>query len=274
LPRRARRSQAIARNEIPTVDLSNFREGDLGAASERAIWAKQLPAVIEAIECKSPIQQKERDWIADRLFYAAHVYKLRVRFEARTPGEERKSYEGIASSTKRLLKRLGIRDPTLHTSGWPTRTIKVETSDDKTFSVTMADPLPWPAGFLIAEMQDLANKRAKGSLTMDPVARYQTLLQMLVDLHAASQKLANPGTPPNKRGGKRRQGPGAIGTAMYAIFDIYAEIRKRCPASGPKPGYSPKGPLVRFVIACFGVIDPRLSQAKIKRSVQGHFERW
>ena len=56
------------------------------------------------------------------------------------------------------------------------------------------------------------------------------------------------------RGGARRKGPTPSSAFARDLIALYCEMRKRYPGSGPAPGYSPGGPLARFVLAVFTAV--------------------
>jgi hypothetical protein len=56
------------------------------------------------------------------------------------------------------------------------------------------------------------------------------------------------------RGGARRKGLTPSSLLAIDLIRVYAETRRRNPSSGSAAGYSPGGPLSRFVLAAFGVL--------------------
>jgi hypothetical protein len=63
------------------------------------------------------------------------------------------------------------------------------------------------------------------------------------------------------RGGARRRGRTPASLLALDLIAIYCELRRRYPHSGPMPGYSPGGPLPRFIFAVFAAMkenDPDL----------------
>jgi hypothetical protein len=218
--------------------------------------ADHFPQVIAAIETERSIPQKERDWIAEQLIGAAGIYELRVKVEANTlpPAEQRRRFEKIAGTSVLLLRHLGFADPARLAFGCP------------------SDGLPWPLGHLLPTLQAVAVERRGKSVTWDAQTRIRTLPLLISDLAQAAKQAAGPANPLRGRGGRRRDGPEALGELVNAVFEVYAAIRKRCPASGPKPAYSPNGPLVRFVLACMKVIDPDLQVRG--PSIRGYYDRW
>jgi hypothetical protein len=63
------------------------------------------------------------------------------------------------------------------------------------------------------------------------------------------------------RGGARRAGRTRSSDLAINLIALYCRIRRRYPTSGPTPGYSPGGPLSRFVAAVFAAVattDPDL----------------
>jgi hypothetical protein len=67
------------------------------------------------------------------------------------------------------------------------------------------------------------------------------------------------------RGGARRRGRTPASLLALDLIAIYCELRQRYPDSGPAPGYSPSGPLPRFVLAVFTMLvrnDPQLKPIK------------
>jgi hypothetical protein len=56
------------------------------------------------------------------------------------------------------------------------------------------------------------------------------------------------------RGGARRRGRTPASRLVLDLIPIYCELRRRHPHSGPAPGYSPGGPLSRFILAVFAAL--------------------
>jgi len=59
------------------------------------------------------------------------------------------------------------------------------------------------------------------------------------------------------RGGVRRSGPTSSSAFAMDLIAVYCEMRRRYPDTGPAPGYSRGGPLVRFVLAVFAAVRER-----------------
>jgi hypothetical protein len=141
---------------------------------------------------------------------------------------------------------------------------------------------PAPLGLILPTMRAVAVKRRPAETIDVTIAGLRTLPTLLSDLieTAKREQTANhlrnkpQGSVPRGRGGARRKGLTAFAELIYDLFTIYAKIRKRYPDSGPRPGYSPNGPMVRFVRACVKVVDANIERRLTDKSIQGHFERW
>jgi hypothetical protein len=222
---------------------------------------EQFALVIKAIEDKRPISKPERDWIADQLIGAAGIYHLRTQAAEATlqPAELAERFAQISATVSRLRRLLGAEGP------------------------PKAGELPRPSSpltLMLAAMQAVAVEK-RGS-TMDALARAQTLLLVLGDLGEGATRLVQEAekrqresTDKPKRGGRRKDGPGALGDLMEAVFDIYAGVRERCPESGPGLVYSPGGALDRFVRACLAMIAPErpVTDASIKHCFYDWYKR-
>jgi hypothetical protein len=232
--------------------------------------AQQFPSVIRAIEKKARIPQHERDWIAEQLIGAACIYRLRT--EAAkvnlTPAQQRQEFRRAADSAKRLLEILGIEDPALLASGWPSA--DELTRKGAPITARFRDGGLGQLGLLLPAMQAVAEERRGEPSPLSVVDRAKFLLIFLSDLVAAASRLADDlqRNAPRGRGGARRQ-IDARGSLIICIIETYAEVRKRCPESGPKPGFG--GPMVKFIRSCLEVVGTRrLSDVAIR----GYFERW
>jgi hypothetical protein len=59
------------------------------------------------------------------------------------------------------------------------------------------------------------------------------------------------------RGGARRRGKTLSSDLALDVIRVYLDIRRRYPSSGSGKGYSPRGPLSRFVMAVFDAVRER-----------------
>jgi hypothetical protein len=205
--------------------------------------AESFPPVIEAIENGGSVPQHVRRWIAEQLVGAGTRYQLRAQAKsARSkPAQEIQRLEVIAASSTKLLKLLGSKHAAALAKGWP------------------PGGLPSPLSLLLPDLQMVAKERRESAATMDAFGRAKTLLILLSDLTEASRRAGKRycAATCRGRGGARRE-PQALAGLVFDILDIYADVRKRCPKSGPQPGYG--GPLVRFVRACLKAIAPDLAE--------------
>jgi hypothetical protein len=223
---------------------------------------QRFPQVIRAIEQKRPIPQRERDRIANRLIFAAAVYRVRKKAPKLTPAQHSRWLEGAAAISTRLVKHLYGKDPAALASGWS------------------GGGLQSPLGLLLPTLQEVAVERRRDATTAAVLlSRVITLSLMLADLVDAANRDARrreivqqaSANPHHGHGGKRREGPNPTGELVHTTFDIYASVRKRYPKSGPRPAFG--GPMIGFVRACLAVIDPGLQNMTASR-IRGHYDRW
>ncbi len=166
--------------------------------------------------------------LATRLIRASGIYRLRISVEERGFPSEHQKWEqlkSISGSAKRLLKLLVIGKPKdLALGVVPVLSLPLH-------SVTTTD--------LVTRLYRVAVER-RPQIEVDAWDRLKELLVLLSDLVAITAHVEDTR--------KKQKGKGAKGELLYEIIEIYAELRRRFPDSGPKPGFG--GPMNRFIRAC------------------------
>jgi hypothetical protein len=168
--------------------------------------------------------------LATRLIRASGVYRLRISITEQGFPNEHQTWEqlkGISVSAKRLLKLLGITDP-----------------KSVAKAVTLADLgsikfHPVTTTSILTGLYRVAVER-RPQIEVDAWDRLKELLVLLSDLVAITAHVED--AP------KKPKGKGAKGELIDELIEIYDELRRRFPDSGPKPGFG--GPLIRFIRAC------------------------
>jgi hypothetical protein len=102
--------------------------------------------------------------------------------------------------------------------------------------------VPWQAGELPIGVT------AGGSLNLIRMA-----LTMLAEAASRARAKASAAVS-HGRGGARRRGRTPASLLALDLIAIYCELRRRYPHSGQVPGYSPGGPLPRFIFAVFAAM--------------------
>lgn len=174
-------------------------------------------------------ESRQRE-LATRLIHASGIYRLRISIEEQGfPSEyqKREQLKSISVSATRLLKLLGVTDPK--------SVAKAVTLADlaaiKFHAVTTTS--------ILTGLYRVAVER-RPQIEVDASDRLKELLVLLSDLAAITAHVED--AP------KKPKGKGAKGELIYELIEIYAELRRLFPDSGPKPGFG--GPLNRFIRAC------------------------
>ena len=135
-----------------------------------------------------------------------------------------------------------------------------------------AGPLPPRLGLLLPGLQRVAIERRASVATMGAFQRGTTLLLLLSDLVETAGRLSGEMLG-NGRGRPKGQ-PSAVARLAHEIIGIYDSVRRRHPESGPKLAFDRQ--LIRFVRACFAVIDPEIARESqtTNEMIRGHLRSW
>jgi hypothetical protein len=236
--------------------------------------AQHFAAAVEALDPNDILPRDERKRVVDYLVVAADGYMLRQEFEARTPlpSEQRQKDKRIADLAAKLLKALGVDDPTPLAHGWPALPPPRSSQDElRAHFDRIAGSLPPGIELLLPELYRVAVERRGSAVTMVALERGRTLSVLLSDLVEASRRAAE---APLGRRGRPKDQPSAVADLVCEIIAIYDGVRRRHPDSGRPTGHGPI--LTGFVRACLQVIDPELAQERrtTNEMIRGHLSSW
>ena len=217
--------------------------------------------------------------LAEALIRASNIYWLRKQHSnLPQPNQEQRRLKDIAGSATRLLKLLGIKPPDSVAEGVVSLT--------KLHSVT--------SNYILTGLYKVATDR-RGLSALDAGKRLATLLVLVSDLAEAATRAKGEITA-HRSNVQSRNPLRAEGQLIYAIFDIYADLREHFPKSGPKLAFD--RPLKSFVRTClqfavspvivrsqdgqnYQVGDATAADSKLPKkerttddAIRGHFNRW
>jgi hypothetical protein len=227
---------------------SAVKSRSASGATRELVRSAQIPLekFDEVLSAFGQLPESAQCELTTRLIRASGSYGLRIFIENQgLPGEreKREQLQKICASAKALLKLLGVSEP---------EKLALGLGSIPLHSVATTD--------IVTGLYRIAVERRPLEGAVDAWERLNALFVLLSDLVAITAHV--------ELGPKKPKGRGAKGELIYEIIEIYGELRRRFPNSGPKPGFG--GPLKTFVRASSQFA---ISAAGITRSNGAKYQR-
>jgi hypothetical protein len=233
---------------------------------------------VSLVSTFGPLQEDGMRKLAERMVFLAGVYGLQIVKQLPTTSQQSDQLTNIGTSARRLLKAMGIDDSR-------------KAGVDPVRSQALLDPTPhlW----LLPELYRVAKERRPTTATFTACQRITFLLVLLSDLVAAADRCAISAQAQSVRasrrgrGGTSREGPTPLASLQYALFEMYADLRRQYPeCASPRPLRRRRtrhnnGPMVvldapfkSFVHAGLALVAPDLAKSTTGDAIRGNFNRW
>jgi hypothetical protein len=176
-----------------------------------------------------------------------------------SPSQLASHFLAIEHKTNELLILLGLRNgkesfepikETLRNLGDSIASVLIEQGTNNAVLQNILRVIP-AEGRVVGSIE--ANDSAIGVTGGGSLNLIRMMLIMLEDGASRAREEAYAAVTPG-RGGARRKGRTPSSAFALDLIALYCEIRRRYPGSGPVPGYSPGGPLPRFISAVFAAV--------------------
>jgi hypothetical protein len=226
---------------------------------------EQFAAILSAF---GRLSERGQYALAVRIISVSKVYELRKLAEKQQiplpHHQQRKRFNSISTSARRLLALLGINDPISVAGG-----------------VRRGSIHPIAITSLLIGLYRVAVERRPATATASAEERLTTLILLLSDLVEATERCALDDGTKNRlgRGGDRRAGQiTAEVELLQGVIKSYAELRNRFPSSGPPPAFDKRlrqfvRSVLELVASASRFVDSNLPSRITDAAIRGAFNR-